>query len=70
LSEKFLLNSFSTPFSPIINPINPPHVEVGLSESQPASVPIFIVSFKSPSPQNKLIRLAAKLIPAAKHPLQ
>ena len=55
---------------PIINPISPPHVDVGLSESQPVRVPIFIVSFKSPSPQNKLIRLAAKLIPAAKHPLQ
>jgi hypothetical protein len=49
--------------------MRPPHVAVGLSESHPISDAIFIVSFKSPSPANKLIKLAAKLIPAAAQPL-
>ena len=66
---KVLLNSFSTASSPIMNPISTPQVAVGLSESQPAKDQILIVSFKSPSPANKLIILAAKFIPAAAHAL-
>ena len=75
-SEEGETETFSTAFTfwegkgTKIKPIKPPQVDVGLSESQPVRVPIFIVLFKFPSPQKRLIRLAAKLIPAAKQPLQ
>ena len=49
-SEKDRLNTLSIPFFPIIKPINPPQVAVGLSESHPAREPILMVSFKFPSP--------------------
>ena len=45
-SENFWPKAFSTPSFPYIKPRRPPQVAVGLSESHPDKVPIFIVSFK------------------------
>ena len=49
-SENFLPKAFSIPSLPIMKPNSPPHVAVGLSESQPVNVPIFMVSLMFPSP--------------------
>ena len=50
LFESGSLKIFSILVFPCINPSNPPQVDAGLSESQPESEAIFIVSLKSPFP--------------------